>query len=318
MHDSNQINHGEFRMADCSSIVVTYFPDAACIEHLKRLAELCNNVIVIDNTPLDKETAFPIISNLTVVKFGENMGLAKGFNKGIKMAGEKDFENIFLFDQDSRVPSLFFADMIKFKERINEKYGPYAIYVPNFRDRNSNTTAKFPILTKWTLRHVKCKDLETIKKDGAFIAITSGSLITYSTYKKIGPLRDDYFIDFLDNEYCLRASRLGFKIYINCDVMLDHSIGKRSKHRFLGLAIKPNHHAPVRRYYISRNGVRTALDYFTSYASFMPLLLARLVHETLSILIYEDNKSRKMKAIVYGIFHGLTGRMGKCPIEQKL
>jgi rhamnosyltransferase len=303
-------------MDQCASVIVTYFPDTFCLKRIERLARLCALVIIVDNTPSSKKIRFPVLPNLIIHKFAENMGLARGLNKGIKLAGSRGFENIFLFDQDSRVPENFFPEMLRFKSDIDGRLDHCAICVPDFWDRNSESSANFPILSRFAVRHASCKSLRAYKKGRALIAITSGSLITYSVYRQTGHFNESYFIDFLDNEYCLRVHKLGFEIAVNCNIVLDHSIGKRSKHRLFGLTIKPNHHNAVRRYYIFRNGIRTAIDYFRYYPSYSLLLAVRFSHEILSILMYEDKKPKKIRAIGYGIYHGLIGRMGKCPAFQ--
>jgi len=178
-------------------------------------------------------------------------------------------------------------------------------------DTNSNTYAKFINLTKWSWNTLSCKDNPT--KDVLFVdfAITSGSLLDYNKYKENGIFREDYFIDHIDSEYCLRASTNNLKIAVNCEICIRHQIGQRTKHKFLGLTIKPNHHDASRRYYIARNGIRTILKYYRRYPSVVSLNFARLVHETISILLYEKHKINKIAALICGIFDGFIGRMGQ-------
>lgn len=301
-------------MSKCAAVIVTYFPDTGALKNLGEVSGLCDIVFVVDNTPGDMTTSFPKLQNLTVWKSPGNMGLASALNVGVRLAAKHRVENIFLFDQDSRPSRDYFESMLNFKSEIDRATHNWAFYVPNFYDRNSKTFGIFPLLGRLTLKHATCGDMQPVSDNRALIAITSGMLITLSAYKKIGPFRDDYFIDFIDNEYCLRASTLGFSIAVNCDIVLDHSIGNRSLRRFWGLTIKPNNHLPSRRYYISRNGVRTTIDYFPRYPCYAVLILARLTHEMLSIILYENKKHEKILALLLGIYHGVIGRMGKCQI----
>jgi rhamnosyltransferase len=297
-----------------AAIIVTYFPDEDAIRNLERLSDLCDTVIVIDNTPEPKMESFPSLPNLTVWNCAENMGLASALNTGVRLAAKQGIENIFLFDQDSRPASQYFQTMLRFKSKADNTTRHYAFYVPNFYDRNSKTFAAFPLIGRFSLRHVRCGDMPLLTDDSALIAITSGMLITLSAYNTIGPFREDYFIDFVDNEYCLRANLLGYSIAVNCDLILSHAVGQRSVKRFCGLTIKPNHHPPIRKYYIFRNGIRTAIDYFRRYPFYAVLMMARLAHETLAIALYEESKHRKMRAVASGIYHGFMGRMGRCPL----
>ncbi|RLI53890.1 MAG: hypothetical protein DRP09_14610 [Candidatus Thorarchaeota archaeon] len=301
-------------MTKFACVAVTFFPDSDAIKNLNRLAKICPLLVIIDNTPhpssLTLEEDEP---NIILRKYRKNKGLAKALNDGICIAAERGFENIFLLDQDTWVTDGFFHHMLDFKEKMEKSTGVQAIYASNFWDRNSYSFAKFPLLEKFWVRHLSCTAGPLGHQDGALIAITSGTLIDYTTYHKIGPFREDYFIDFIDNEYCLRAARHGCKIFVNCAVSVNHSIGYRSKRRLLGVTVKPNHHLPIRRYYIARNGVRTAIEYFRSYPSFSALLLARLAHEIASILFFEKNKGNKLKGLILGFLHGISGKMGEYP-----
>ena len=305
-------------MNNCASVIVTYFPDTDSIDSIGRIAELCKKVIIIDNTPGNKPIVFPPKNNITVVKSGSNEGLASALNQGMESANKEGWEDVFLFDQDSRPTNHFFTKMLAFKSDVDRFSDDSAFYVPNFYDRNCHTFARFPLLTRFTVNHATCEDIRSIKGSQALISITSGMLITCSRYRQIGPFRDDYFIDFIDNEYCLRASIKGLKVAVNCNALIDHAIGKRSAHRFCGVAVKPNWHPPIRRYYIARNGVRTAIDFSGRFPSYIPLITARMIHEILSLLLYENKKIKKVKALVWGFYHGVIGKMGKCKIGSIL
>jgi len=303
-------------MSKSAAVIVTYFPDANAIENLEKVSGLCNVVVVIDNTPERMRVRFPNIKNITVWTPAENVGLASALNIGMKLAAKQGVENVFLLDQDSRPPYRYFQDMLNFKSKLSNTVHRFAFYVPNFYDRNSKTFATFPLLGRFSLRHVTCRGMPPLVENSALIAITSGMLITLDSFNKIGPFREDYFIDFVDNEYCLRANILGYSVAVNCDVILDHAVGQRSVKRFHGLTIKPNHHSPIRKYYIFRNGIRTTIDYFSTYPCYAILMMARLTHEILSIVLYEESKYKKIKALILGIYHGFTGRMGKCPMTS--
>ncbi len=301
-------------MTTFAIIIVTFFPDTETIHNLVQISDQCKNVIVVDNTPGSAGIEIPKIKNIRVLKNNKNMGLAFALNMGMNLAGKEGIENIFLLDQDSRPLDLYFNEMLAFKSQMDSQYDRWAFYVPNFYDRNSKTFARFPLLTRCTVAHETCKNVISVQGNRAVIAITSGMLISHSRFREIGSFREDYFIDFVDNEYCLKAAQKGYRVAVNCNVILDHAIGNRSVHRFCGLTFKPNHHPPLRRYYIARNGIRTAIDFILPYPSYVPLIFARMLHESISILLYEDQKMKKIQALICGIYHGLTGRMGKCSI----
>ena len=297
-------------ISECAAIIVTYYPDEQTLSHLVKLSKHCRNVYVVDNTPIPHAPYFPDHRNLHVLALGQNVGLSIALNRGIDLAASQGHRTIFLFDQDTRIHSHYFENMLYFKNIMDGRYSNCALCVPNFLDRNSGTFAKYPIISRFSVRHRTCLNIKVESPEDALIAISSGTLIDYSMFKEIGPFREDYFIDFIDNEYCLRVYRRGFRIGVNCDVTIDHAIGQRESRRFLSLSIKPNNHHPVRRYYIARNGVRTALEYFKPYPSYAVLIFARFVHEILSILLYERRVAKKLTFLCIGVIDGIVGRMG--------
>jgi rhamnosyltransferase len=231
-------------------------------------------------------------------------------NQGITEAVKDGHRLYFLFDQDTVVDESYLEAMIcKYKSDTNTANTGYI--VPNFFDRYSRTFAKFPILSKFQFYHADCANTAYRLEfnSGAVIAITSGMLIDYEKYKLIGDFKEEYFIDFIDNEYALRASTKGLKIRVCCNAIIDHSIGKRQIKNFLGLTVKPNHHHPVRRYFISRNGIRVAIEYKSIYPVFFALLILRMLHEILSIILFENSKSKKLQMIFKGLNNGLRGNM---------
>jgi rhamnosyltransferase len=230
------------------------------------------------------------------------------------IAKSHHIDEIFIFDQDTVPSDLYFEQMTAFKEEIDKKNNRIAFCVPNFYDRHCETFAQFPAIKPFSIRHYTCNDLKDKSVDSHLIAITSGMLISLSKYSEIGPFRNDYFIDFIDNEYCLRAASKGYRVEINCDALIDHSIGHRIKSVFFGLEIKPNNHPPVRRYYIARNGIKTAINYRRKYPSYILLMTVRLSHELLSIFLFEKNRLQKIKAVVIGALHAIIGKMGECNV----
>jgi rhamnosyltransferase len=305
---------GKFKMEKNCCIVVTYFPDNEALSNLEYLSTICEELIVVDNTPEKNDLSkLKNTHNFKVYYLGENMGIGFALNFGVEIAGALGYEFIFLFDQDSKPGKNFIIEMIEFK-KIN-KLNNTVICAPNFYDRNSKTEAKYSILNKWKIKNITCSEWK--KKEPLFVsfAITSGSLLSYSLYEKLGPFREDYFIDHVDSEYCLRAVMNNYDIAVNPNCILEHSVGKRTKEKLLFLTIKPNNHIPVRRFYIARNCVRLSLEYFKEYPSNLFLNFQRIVHEILCVTFYEKNKIAKIQAIICGMIYGLLGKMGPAPLK---
>jgi len=56
----------------------------------------------------------------------------------------------------------------------------------------------------------------------------SGSLLSLMAFKEIGPFREEFFIDSIDADYCLRLRKKGYKIIVACQAQMKHSVGERA------------------------------------------------------------------------------------------
>jgi rhamnosyltransferase len=287
-----------------SAVVVTYNPVSEHLENIFRLGSQFDKVYVVDNSTEKTDLLTKLLHNskFELINLNGNLGIAKALNVGLSKAC-LEYDYCVTFDQDSKLKVDFSSEM---KKRLNYVDSNTAILAPNFFDRNSKSYATFSLLTKW-----QCKNFNAnpnIKKllPSSF-AITSGAFINLNIYMKIGPFKDEYFIDHVDSEYCLRAKRNGYKIFIAQDVVLNHSIGERTKHNLLGLTIKPNHHNAQRKYFICRNGISMSKEYFNDYPSYSFLTFARLVHEVIAIVFFEKNKLNKSKAMLFGFYDAIKG-----------
>ena len=87
-----------------------------------------------------------------------------------------------------------------------------------------------------------------------YSVITSGSLMPIAVYNEVGAFRDDYFIDFVDIEYCFRVLSNGYYVYISRDPLITHKIGDGTTHSMLKIAnTGTSDHSATRRYYMARN-----------------------------------------------------------------
>jgi rhamnosyltransferase len=55
--------------------------------------------------------------------------------------------------------------------------------------------------------------------------IASGSIIRTSVLDSVGAMREDFFIDWVDIEWCMRARSMGYLSYYVPSVVMKHSVG---------------------------------------------------------------------------------------------
>jgi len=137
--------------------------------------------------------------------------------------------------------------------------------------------------------------------------MTSGCLLNLRAYLEVGPFLDGLFIDFVDNEYCLRLRTRGFAVLRANGARLKHSVGDTRKY---GPFIATNH-SPLRRYYKTRNRFLVFTHYFRHFPGHCLFDLVRLAKEIGSIVLFEGEKLAKLRMMWRGWCDFLRGRYGR-------
>jgi rhamnosyltransferase len=141
--------------------------------------------------------------------------------------------------------------------------------------------------------------------------ITSGSLIPLAAHAAVGPFRDEFFIDYVDSEYCFRARARGYRVIRTTKPLMSHTIGAPTRHDLLGIARWTTNHSPDRRYYIARNDTVMLREYGGyPFGSWALKSLGRRLRTCKRIMLYERSKARKIAAVSAGWWDGVRGRMG--------
>jgi len=266
-------------------------------------------IFVVDNTEgkssiSSHSDCFP--NNVRVLLNGNEGGIAGALNLGIREA-IKDFGEcfIFLLDQDSYLPASFFERQYVFAIENNR-----TVVAPKYFDINSRTFGNYTKLSKWRIENIDGG--RAISPFEVTFAITSGTLILSSLFEKMGFFREDFFIDHVDSEFCVRLQKTGNSILVNPDVVFEHAIGKRKLRKVLGINFKPNYHSPVRRYYSVRNGILMVRQHVRFFPSILWLILLRIGYEYAGIIFFENDRWAKLKALYWGFIDGILLNVGRC------
>jgi rhamnosyltransferase len=135
--------------------------------------------------------------------------------------------------------------------------------------------------------------------------ISSGSAISAQAYRKLGAFREDYFIEYIDVEYSLRARKENIPVYMNAGVELRQSNGRIERRGRLFTT----HHAAWRRYYIARNAVH-CFRLYRAYSGLHWLSGLMVMQQAFSVILFDSQKLKKIIAITCGYLDGLFGRLG--------
>ena len=238
------------------AVVVTYNPDITALLKLVSQLNKETDFIVIDNgsAAIDELAVSIMVYKrcIELIRLSENEGLAKALNRGINWARSKNYDYVFLFDQDSSLCDLFITRMIdahieasRFSKKGIAAIGPRIINPQTMRQ------TPFKLFSKIFWR----SDRAFADQEKHFIAdflITSGSLLTLKCIDDVGDMKESYFIDNVDLEWCFRAKSLGFDIVGTDAAVLYHAIGERSSSPLVKSGLLAQHN-PSRTYYSSRN-----------------------------------------------------------------
>lgn len=298
-------------MENIYAIIVSYNPNVKEIEkNLRALSEEVNNIVLVDNSDniklksqlKDCVNTLKLRVDISYLDNKGNIGLSKAQNRGIKYALENENCNwVLLLDDDSFFKSNSINEMMRYFEDSYEK-DSIGILVANSIDININTKFKYYVEVERSLKIEQCDENEI--KD-VLVAMASGSLIKREVFNKIGLMREEFFIDCIDTEYCLRAKKDKYKIKLIGNALLYHKLGEKRKVKFLNKEIAPTNHSPFRCYNIYRNNIIMFREYFEKNKKYFSYQVLVLLNHIVKIIFFETQKTEKLKMIVFGIVAGI-------------
>jgi rhamnosyltransferase len=136
--------------------------------------------------------------------------------------------------------------------------------------------------------------------------VSSGLLIPMAVLDRVGGMREELFIDYVDIEWGLRAGAAGYRSFGVCGAFMNHQLGE-TPISFMG---KPRPvHTPLRHYYAVRNGIWM---YFQPFPPFNWKVrdAYRLALKFMFYCLMTKRRGSHFRMMALGIWHGLLGRMG--------
>jgi rhamnosyltransferase len=295
-----------------AAIIVLYKPDCKSVQRLIRsLESQVDSIHVIDNTsgvelvPQEQLFPFSIAVPLHYKSLRENAGIAAAQNIGIREALEVGASHIILFDQDS-VPASDTIQALLLAENTLVNNGlSVAAVGPVFIDERTGGISPVVHYTYFGLKTIPV-DLSSPVPVEAHFLISSGCLIRSTVLATVGSMREDLFIDWVDNEWGLRARSMGLLSYVVPQARMVHSIGDG----VVNLLWKQMHlHTETRNYYLLRNAIylmrvsSMGIRWKLSFLPRLPLYLA--IYPLLA-----KNKLRHFATLFRAVCDGFSGRLG--------
>jgi rhamnosyltransferase len=278
------------------AVIITYNPNLMQLRKtIDSLIKQLDHIIIIDNG----NTLFysMLQDDCTFVNLEKNYGIAYAQNRGIEKAQELGAKFIVLSDQDTIYPEGYIKSNLLVYKSLQDH--DIAALVPVFYDVGKKL--KSPIMiTKFSFTY----DYSKIYAKTAQ-AISSGSFLITNPLNDIGLMNEKLFIDYVDFEWCWRATKMGYRIVTIPNLIIEHHLGDKvirigKKRIFI--------ENDMRYYYIIRNGIYLAV--YSNYLLFYErILLLKKVLIQIMVVILFCFSFNVIKTIVNAIFEGLSGRM---------
>lgn len=280
------------------------------LDALLRQSRPLQKIIVVNNASTDDtlnvvSTRYP---DVDVLNLSDNVGVGGAFAAGLAYASrELKHDWVWLLDDDSVPRDDTLESLMRGIALVDDEDKSLGLLasVPF----HPGTELSYPGLL-WRNGWVTPSS-KSFRKPVWFVdaVISSGSLVRSEVIESVGLPRSDFFMDFVDFEYCLRLRRSGYKIGVVRDSLLSHAIGNPREVSILGHSRIWADHAPWREYYMSRNQTFTIWSYYPNWRSKL-YVLRKLIRHGAGILAFGKDKISCLKMMALGYVDGRARRLG--------
>ena len=276
-----------------------------------------DGILVVDNGSTVNPPKGPFPPGVELMRNELNLGTSGGIGSGMRVALERGYEWIWVFDGDSAPTPNALAKLVELYESLDDgaraQVGALCcahLLLPSehvFLGRDLTPggprRARFDPAPEWH----ECDAI-----------LWSGSLYRLDVVREVGLPRcgtaghwDDFCLDYGDMEFSQRVRSAGYRIYVHRGSVLAHHVGNTHPLHLLGRATLTTNHPAERRFLFFRNMV-----YFWLYLyprRNWPRLLAwfgwRFGTTVVKIVLSEPDKGARVAACFRGVWCGLRGEL---------
>ncbi len=301
-----------------AAIIVAYNPEAeSFIALLQSLSAQVDRLIIVDNSPPHNDAAFNLVlqsaislDELYLVRLGDNLGIATALNVGIELAFSENATHILLSDQDSLPASDMVSSLLKSLDELQSNGLNVGAVGPTFTDLHTHLT--YPFQAEIPGRFFYGHRAPTVDEPHveAITLITSGTLIPVEVLRHVGLMREDFFIDHVDIEWCHRAREQGYRLFGTGAARMYQRMGEARLRVWYVRWRYESAYSPLRIYYRLRNFVALwKLNYIQwRWKIRSSWYWLGIVY---SHVVFGQQRIACLGMALKGVWHGLIGRMGR-------
>jgi rhamnosyltransferase len=279
--------------SDICAVVVTFFPQSDTAGNLLALAPQVGHLLIVDNgsSPETFQPLEPVARELgaTVLRLESNFGVAKALNIGLAQARERGFRWLATFDQDSHAHDGMLEAMCRALADYPEA-GRVGLVAPVHIDR------RVGVVMSDRYREASGATWHVIRT-----TMTSGNLVNVVAAEQVGGFDDSLFIDYVDNEFCLRLRQRGFRILEATRAQLGHALGNLEMRDLGVVRTGITHQSALRRYYMTRNRLFVWRQYWRREPAWVLRDMRRFLSESAGIVLFEQDARAKVRMMWRGM-----------------
>jgi rhamnosyltransferase len=276
-----------------AAVTVLYNPASDLWDNIKSYLDQVQYLYLVDNS-CSSNGALVAIANeykgkIEYIANCSNLGIATALNIAAARAIKAGYMYLLTMDQDSvAVPGMVKSLMDVF-------------------DSEANVGLVSPIHSHKYSSH-KNEKPEIYEVNAV---MTSGNIISLKAFLDVGCFREDYFIDYVDVEFCIRLHVFNYKVLRNGNTMLIHNEGNISKVIIFNKDLYPVNSAPFRWYYKTRNYFYLKEEYEDKYPALLSAEKMQYRHNLLKIFFFEKKKINKLIMVLFGFIDYLRNKKGR-------
>lgn len=300
------------------AIVVTYRPNILDLQRtLHSALPEVDQVLIVDNTPepwlkqqvsacveaiADSAPAESCAKPIRLAAQGENIGLSKAYNIGLRTARDSGSNFVLLLDQDSQLVPGAIRILLDAYFQLSSASPVGAVCCRNLKSFSASLSVDE------VLESIKRKksslprsgDSGTPKLDYTEVSLftNSGALIPLSHAVESGGFDEDLFVDSVDYDFSLRLASRGLRIFVIESARVFHKQGEPLRRNLLGKAVDLRSYSPIRSYYILVDTLRFCRKWIGRYPRIVIGILGTMSISTLGAMVLLPDKAERLGQVL--------------------
>lgn len=283
-----------------SAVVVLFHPAEGFCVALRRVQDQVRQLVVVANDRGGSARLGEMDPlKLTYLEMPTNAGLGAALNQGLRHAAATGSRWCLLLDQDTVVD----AGLLSGLRAVFDSYPMsqrVGLLVPNYRSRGG---ARLGLPTAQEWQEVRA-------------AVTSGSLVNMPALRDIGEMREDFFIEGIDTEFCLRLRASGWKIVGSGESLMVHGAGDAQERRLFGRTVLVSHHPAWRCHLQMRNLFWTLARWGSTDVRWTLATFSAVAKRLVLIALFETHRCAKLWAMAKGAAEGCWFGLWRAPLPS--